>query len=102
MGEPARGRAQGKAIGCQAARAPADCAPAPRTHPPPPPPQGPRTNANTKLYVNQLYALAQKYGAPVVDIFGTWPSTAGWADKYLNPDKLHLNGGGWRGGVGGG
>jgi hypothetical protein len=41
--------------------------------------------------VDQIAALAARHGGVVLDIFSAWPKTEGWADKYLNDDKLHLN-----------
>lgn len=60
---------------------------------PPPAPlqQGARSSANTRLYVDQLHALGRKHDAAVLDIFSGWGAVAGWADKWLQADRLHLN-----------
>jgi hypothetical protein len=57
---------------------------------------------NTRLYVDQLQTLASKYNAAFLNIFDSWASTQGWAEQYLQPDKLHFNGEGRQRADGGG
>jgi hypothetical protein len=68
--------------------------PTPARPKPPAPlaPKGARTMNNTRLYVAELDALAKKYGGTLLDIFTSWQRVPGWEKKFINDDKLHING----------
>lgn len=55
-----------------------------------------RENAHSKLYVEQLRSLASKHSCGFLNIFEEWQKDPNWADKLLQPDKLHLSSDGYK------